>query len=112
MVEKTGVPCDIASSAAQAIEMVQKHSYSLILMDLMMEGGTDGWSCAKSVRNVLLHTVGYNGLPKIVAVTGMHVDAKIVGACAAAGMDDIVQKPVSPTILNMLLSKYAGPASA
>jgi len=111
MVEQAGVPCDITFSATEAIEMVQKYSYSLILMDLMM-GDMDGWSGSKSIRKVLLKSIGHAGLPRIVAVTGLHIDAKLVGACADAGMDDIVQKPVSPAVLGTLLRKYAGPPSA
>jgi len=107
MVEQAGFQCDVASSGPQAIEMVQKHSYSLILMDLMM-GDTDGWSTSKTIRKILLQTVGYGGLPRIIAVTGLHVDSKLISECAAAGMDEILQKPVSPAILNRILSKYAG----
>lgn len=107
MVEQAGFPCDVASSASQALEMVQKHSYSLVLMDLMMEG-TDGWSGAKAIRRKMLQTVGYSGIPKIVAVTGLHVDSKLIDECAEAGMDDIMHKPVSPPVLTKLLNRYAG----
>jgi len=105
MVEQVGFLCDIASSAPQAIEMVQKHSYSLILMDLMMSD-MDGWKGSKLIRNVLLQTVGYAYLPRIIAVTGLDIDTNLIDECAEAGMDEIIQKPVSPAILNKLLSKY------
>jgi len=107
MAEQAGFQCDVAASGPQAIEMVQKHSYSLILMDLMM-GDTDGWTTSKTIRKILLQTVGHAALPKIIAVTGLQVDSKLISECAAAGMDDILQKPVSPTILNKILSTYAG----
>lgn len=107
MVEQAGFQCDVASSGPQAIEMVQKHSYSLIMMDLMM-GDTDGWSTSKTIRKILLQTIEYVGLPKIIAVTGLQVDSKLISECAAAGMADILQKPVSPAVLNKILSNYAG----
>jgi len=107
MVEQAGFPCDVASSALQALEMVQKHSYSLILMDLMMEG-MDGWSGAKAIRQKMLQTVGYSGIPKIVAATGLHIDSKLIDECTEAGMDDIIHKPVSPAVLTKLLNRYAG----
>jgi len=107
MVEQAGYQCDVASSAMQAIEMVQKHSYTLVLMDLMMEG-MDGWSGAKAIRRVLLQAVGFAGLPKIVAATGLPVDRKLVEDCAEAGMDDIIHKPVAPAALTRLLNRYAG----
>jgi len=107
MVEQAGFQCDIALSGAQAVEMAREHSYSLILMDLMMEG-IDGWTTSKLIRKALLPKVGHTGLPRIVAVTGMQIDTKLIDECADAGMADIVQKPVSATSLNRLLSNCAG----
>jgi len=111
MVEQAGFPCDTASGGTQAIEMVRKHSYSLILMDLMM-GDMDGWSTSRTVRRELLQTVGHQGLPRIIAVTGMQVDSEITKECVDAGMEDIIPKPVSPAILNKLLSDYTAGESS
>lgn len=107
MVEQAGYQCDVAASGAQAIELVQKHSYSLILMDLMM-GELDGWSTSKSIKMALLQTVGPQGMPRIVAVTGMLVDEKVISECTAAGMEEIIQKPVSSGMLKKVLSNYMG----
>jgi len=108
MVEQAGFTCDIAVSGAQALEMVRdgEHAYSLILMDLMMEG-TDGWTASKLIRQALLPRVGHVGLPRIVAVTGMKIDTKLISECAEAGMADIIQKPVSASGLSRVLSNYA-----
>lgn len=106
MVEKAGFQCDVAPSGAQAIEMVQKHSYQLILMDLMM-GGMDGWATSKAIRKTLFQSVGRSGIPIVVAVTGLRVDDKLTSDCHAAGMDDILQKPVSPAMLGKVFSNYA-----
>jgi len=107
MVEKAGFQCDVASSGAQAIELVQKHSYQLILMDLMM-GGMDGWETAKTIRKTLFQSLGRSdGIPIVVAVTGLRIDDKLTADCHKAGMDDILQKPISPAMLEKVFSNYA-----
>jgi len=104
MVEQGGFSCDVASSAVQAIEMVEKHSYSLILMDLMMSG-MDGFEGAKNIRQLLMQSVG--SVPTILAVTGLEGDSVLVKQCKEAGMEDIIHKPVSTASLNKLLVKYS-----
>lgn len=108
MVEQAGYLCDIALSGAQALEMVRsgEHAYSLILMDLMMEG-MDGWTTSKLIRKALLPKVGHAGLPRIVAVTGMQIDTKLISECAEVGMADIIQKPMSTSGLSRVLSNCA-----
>jgi len=107
MVEQAGLDCDVASSAAQAIELVQKHVYALILMDLVMTP-TDGWSISRKIRATLQHTLGTSPLPKIVAVTGLHMDEALLRSCAEVGMEEVVKKPISPAMLHKVLSKHAG----
>jgi len=114
MVEQAGFKCDIAADGTQALEMAAANSYSLVLMDLMM-GGTDGWSTSRRMRRQLLGAsggVGVDNLPRIVAVTGMHIDSKLIRECADAGMDDIIHKPVAPAVLNKLLSNHAAEVKA
>lgn len=106
MVEQAGLDCDVASGAAQAIELVQKHTYALILMDLVMSP-TDGWSISRKIRATLQHTLGTPTLPKIIAVTGLHMDEALLRSCAEAGMEEVVKKPVSPTMLHKVLSKHS-----
>jgi len=105
MVEQAGYQCDAVESGEQAIEKAKTTPYSLILMDLMMTG-TDGWDTAKTIRRMLTETVLVHGYPKVVAVTGMRIDDQLIKDCAAAGMDDIVHKPVAPAVLNKLLARY------
>jgi CheY-like chemotaxis protein len=103
MVDQAGFECDVATSGSQAIDMVTKHAYSLILMDLMM-GDTDGWSTATKIRTLVRQTLGEENLPKIVAVTGLHIDSKLIHKCSLSGMETIIQKPVSQNVLRKLLS--------
>lgn len=103
MVEQAGVACDVAVSGEEAIEMAQEYPYSLVLMDLMM-GDIDGWTASKRIREGLRESGGV--MPTIVAVTGLKIDNKLVGDCTEAGMDEVIQKPVSTSRLRQLLADY------
>jgi len=105
MVEQAGYDCDVAFGGAQALELVEKHTYSLILMDLVMSP-LDGWTTAKKIRSSLLQTIGFNSSTRIVAVTGLRVDDSLKKECTDSGMDEVVQKPISPAQLNKVLNKH------
>ena len=104
MVEQEGYACDIAISGAHAIEMAKNGNYCLVLMDLVMSP-LDGWTTSKTLR-ILSPPSTTPSAPRIVAVTGLPVDEGLRAQCADAGMDDVVQKPVSQKLLNNLLSKH------
>lgn len=106
MVEQAGFICDVAVSGEEAVEMVKKTPYSLILMDLVM-APMDGWNTSKKIR--MMEAVGVVGaLPKIVAVTGLQVDEKMVDKCKGSGMEEVMQKPVSPSLLTKVLTQHVG----
>lgn len=52
--------------------------------------------------NLTTHTPN---TPRIIAVTGLHVDEKLNTKCKEAGMDDVVQKPLSQITLDKILTK-------
>jgi len=107
MVEHAGYECDVALNGAQALELVQKHSYSYILMDLIM-GPMDGWTTSKKIRSLLLQTLGFSSsIPKIIAVTGLNVDEKLTKQCTDAGMDDVMHKPISTEMLHKALHRHS-----
>jgi len=112
MVEQEGYACDVAISGASAIEMAKKGKYCLVLMDLVMSP-LDGWTTAKTIRTFSPSVPSSSSLfsssfssPSIVAVTGMPVDERLRQECTESGMNDVVQKPISPAILNKLLRKH------
>lgn len=107
MVEQAGFKCDVAASGELAIAMAQETRYRLVLMDLMMTG-RDGWSTARRIRKNSLSGADAGVVPpRIVAVTGLHIDDKLIKECADAGMEDIIHKPVSPPMISQLLSSVA-----
>lgn len=111
MVDNEGCECEVAISGAQAIDFVKKGKYSVILMDLVMSP-QDGWTTSRAIRALssspssLSSSPTPSNCPKIVAVTGLNVDEKLREECRLAGMDDVVQKPISPAILKKLLKEH------
>jgi len=105
IVEQAGYDCDIAFSGIQALELVQKHSYSFILMDLIMSP-MDGWTTAKKIKLYLIQSLGFSSSsPKIIAVTGLAIEENLIKQCKDAGMDDVLHKPISTTILKNVFHK-------
>jgi CheY-like chemotaxis protein len=107
MVEQAGYDCDACADGEQALELVQKHSYFLVMMDLVMSP-MDGWTTTKKIRASLFQSLGFtSSTPKIVAVTGLQIDEKLSKQCKDAGMDDVVQKPITPQLLSKALHKHS-----
>lgn len=99
IVEQAGYECDVAVSGEQALELVQKHSYSFILMDLIMSP-MDGWTASKKIRSSLMQALGFSSSsPKIIAVTGLNADEGVMKKCKDAGIDDVLHKPISTPML-------------
>lgn len=96
---KLGYQADIAGDGHIVLEMVDKTSYDLILMDVQMPG-MDGLEATRMIRVCL------NKQPTIIAMTAnvMHGDRV---ACMQAGMDDYISKPVQLGDLVKMLEKWA-----
>ncbi|HMI77531.1 MAG TPA: response regulator [Ferruginibacter sp.] len=96
---KMGYQPDIADNGHMVLDMVDRSSYDLILMDVQMPG-MDGLEATKMIRVCL------NKQPVIIAMTAnvMHGDRM---ACMQAGMDDYISKPVQLSELVNMLEKWA-----
>jgi len=96
---KMGYQPDIADNGHMVLDMVDRSSYDLILMDVQMPG-MDGLEATKMIRVCL------NKQPVIIAMTAnvMHGDRM---ACMQAGMDDYISKPVQLGELVNMLEKWA-----
>jgi PAS domain S-box-containing protein len=82
-----------AASGAEAVQAAMASRYDLILMDLQMPG-MDGFAAARAIRNL----AAANRLTPIIALSA-NVLPEHVQACAAAGMNDHLAKPISPADL-------------
>lgn len=87
MLKKLGLGCDVASNGREAIEMLCKRPYSIVLMDVQMPE-LDGLEATRLIR-----ADSQLDQPYILAMTA-NARAEDRASCLEAGMDDFVSKPV------------------
>jgi PAS domain S-box-containing protein len=82
---------EVAKNGLEAVEMIQKNNYDVILMDLQMPK-MDGYEAAIAIR--ALHGDRYKNIP-IIALTASAM-LNIKDKAFDAGMNDYVSKPFNP----------------
>jgi two-component system, sensor histidine kinase and response regulator len=90
---------DVAVNGLEALRMTRRNSYRLIFMDCQMPE-LDGYAATKAIRDLPSspeHTM-------IVAMTA-DVSHEARQACLAAGMDDVIGKPVRAAHIDDLLAR-------
>ena len=102
LLSEAGFSVDIAENGVEAIEMVSKNDYGIILMDLQMPE-MDGFTATSVMRsNERLQNI------PIVAMTAnaMHGDRE---KSIRAGMVDHITKPLNPRALLETVCRWLGP---
>jgi PAS domain S-box-containing protein len=97
MLKDRGVNYTIVSNGQEALNKALEKNYDLILMDINMPV-LDGIGATKQLR-----TQGYNN--PIVSLSANVIESD-TQAFKAAGMDDILHKPIVPDELDTILQKY------
>lgn len=92
LLEDLGLVVDCAEDGLQAVELVKRNAYDLILMDIAMPK-LDGFQATRMIRNL-----PENEQLPIVALTAYAFDDDRQ-RCLAAGMNDHLAKPVIPSKL-------------
>ncbi len=101
LLEKRGHSVSLASDGREALVVLEKESFDLVLMDLQMPE-MDGFEATTAIRKNERGTG--NHLP-IVALTA-HAMKGDREKCLAAGMDGYLTKPIRPHELDELLHTY------
>jgi CheY-like chemotaxis protein len=102
MLQKLGHAVTIADDGARAVELVARHTFDLVLMDMQMPR-LDGLEATRLIR------AAGHALP-IVAMTANAMDSDRQ-RCLDAGMDDFLAKPVRTRELAEVIARQpAGPA--
>jgi PAS domain S-box-containing protein len=101
LLARLGHRADVANDGAEAVEMIQRGDYDLILMDMQMPV-MDGIAATEAIRSL----EGDVALIPIIAMTAnaMQSDRE---RCLDAGMDDYVPKPIDRRRLGSLLNRWA-----
>ena len=93
-----GYEYDIVEDGQQAVDLVQKINFQLILMDIQLPI-MDGYEATAMIRNTLK-----NPIP-IIATTA-HAFAGEREKCIAAGMNDYIPKPLQEDAVLAIIQKY------
>jgi PAS domain S-box-containing protein len=101
MLEPLGHIFEEAASGPEAIAAAVQRPFDLILMDLQMPG-MDGLEAATTIRS----TAEPNRDAPIVALSA-NVLADQIAACHRAGMNDHLAKPIVPSALVAMISKWS-----
>jgi signal transduction histidine kinase/ActR/RegA family two-component response regulator len=106
MLAKLGYPVDVARHGREAIDMLSKAAYDLVLMDCQMPE-MDGFEATRIIRD-RASTVLDHEIP-VVAMTANAFPEDRARAIAA-GMNDFLAKPVDRSVLGDMLEKWRKPS--
>jgi CheY-like chemotaxis protein/anti-sigma regulatory factor (Ser/Thr protein kinase) len=104
MLRNLSIPFEIVTNGMEAVDICSQRHFSLILMDCQMPV-MDGFEAARRIREL------YGPSTPIVALTAA-VAAADRSRVLAAGMDDLLSKPLSLSVLRATLRKYASASIA
>lgn len=107
MLAQLGWAADAAIDGAEALRAHRDHRYDLILMDCEMPH-LDGYEATRRLRaDEGVQAAKRTPVLALTAHAGPEQDAR----CRAAGMDEVLAKPLRPQVLGEVLSRWlAGPA--
>jgi signal transduction histidine kinase/ActR/RegA family two-component response regulator len=106
MLGKLGHHVDVARHGRDAIEMLSRSSYDLVLMDCQMPE-MDGFEATRIIRDAASGVLDHD-----VAVVAMTANAfpEDRTRALASGMNDFLAKPVERAVLAAMLAKWLKPA--
>ncbi|MHC4064854.1 MAG: HD domain-containing phosphohydrolase [Planctomycetota bacterium] len=91
-------PCTCCPSASQAIELLERHSFDVVVADIVMPG-IDGFELLERI-------VERQPAPQVVLISGQATGPRVRRALKA-GAFDILQKPIDPAELRRVVAEAA-----
>jgi CheY-like chemotaxis protein len=104
ILEKFGYQVDVVNNGAEALTLLEKTEYALILMDCMMPV-LNGFEATAVIRDPV-STVRNHAIPVIALTANAFKEDRT--RCLAAGMDDYLAKPIDVANVLAMLEKWAG----
>ncbi|GAB3256720.1 hypothetical protein GCM10027347_18700 [Larkinella harenae] len=98
VLSRLGYTAQVAENGQKALDLLQKESVDLILMDIQMPV-MDGYTTTYHIRNTLKNAV------PVIAMTA-HALANEREQCLQAGMNDFIPKPFQIDELQRIMRKY------
>lgn len=105
LLEQARIQVDCAENGQLALEMLRRHHYDCVLMDVQMPV-MDGYQTTRQIRQMEFS----HYLPVIAMTANVMGDGR--GKCLQAGMDDFIGKPILPDTLYATLLKWVRPANS
>ena len=100
VLSELGYEAYVVENGAQALTALEQESYPIVLMDCQMPE-LDGYGAAREIRR---REAGTSHIP-VIAVTAHAFEGERQKALAA-GMDDYVTKPISPSVLSEVIQRW------
>jgi CheY-like chemotaxis protein len=106
MLTKLGHQVDVAKHGCEAIDMLGKAGYDLVLMDCQMPE-MDGFEATRVIRDRSSAVIDHN-IPVIAMTANAFPEDR--ARALACGMNDFLAKPVDRSLLASMLDKWLKPA--
>ncbi|WP_297506317.1 PAS domain-containing hybrid sensor histidine kinase/response regulator [uncultured Caulobacter sp.] len=103
MLEPFGVEVETANDGVAGVEAMRRGGYDLVLMDVQMPV-MDGLTATREIRAM----EGARGAATPIIAMTANVLPEQIANCLAAGMDDHLGKPISPTKLLEAVARWSG----
>ncbi|GAA5509232.1 hybrid sensor histidine kinase/response regulator [Novipirellula caenicola] len=103
LLKHAGCSYDIAQNGDEAVSMISKHHYDVVLMDCQMPE-MDGFTASREIRRRERHAGQSHRLP-IIALTANALKGDRE-RCLQAGMDEYLSKPIEYETLRQMLAKF------
>ncbi len=109
ILEKLGCRVQTAEDGQEALSVLERKSFDLVLMDCHMPG-MDGFDATRVIRSWMDDAPGHRrraaGTPVVALTADVHPDVR--ERCLAAGMDGVIAKPFSQERLAAEIARWAG----